>query len=124
LEEDYDSDGRVRLSEEYRRWLEGRMNPFGEELVLREAAETLRVLEPLEGTVFFWDPDLPRESQTVALSASGAGKAPLQWECESAPVVWRGGQPRLELREGIHVVRVREPGSNRTAQARVEVRPL
>jgi penicillin-binding protein 1C len=121
---DYDAEGRVRVPPEYREWINGAMNPYGGELVVREESEPLRVAEPLDGTVFFLDPDLPPENQSVCLKAVGAAEGALEWECESAPVIARGGRVRLELREGTHEVRVRVRGSNQSASTRLEVRAL
>jgi hypothetical protein len=121
---DYDATGRVLLPDVYAPWLSSGMNSLGAEVVLRDAAATLEVLEPVGGTVFFLDPDLPRENQTLELRVSGVGRGKIEWECATAPVVHRAGQPRLELREGIHVVRAREVGTGRWAETQVEVRPL
>jgi penicillin-binding protein 1C len=121
---DYDALGRVRLPGEYGEWLASRMNPRGAEWAPAEHGDGLCVLEPLEGTVLFLDPDIPVRSQTLALRAAGAGVSEQVWDCATAPVVVREGGARLELRAGVHVVRVRDSRTQREAQTWVEVRPL
>ncbi len=62
---DYDSEGRALLSRDYAPWIETRDNPLAGLIALAPdrvpegSAVSLRILQPLDGSVYHLDPDLP-----------------------------------------------------------------
>lgn len=64
-------------------------------------AEPWRITSPVDGTVFYLDPDLPQRGGIVPLRASGGG-----------PVVWRSDSLECGVADGAAIVRL-SPGEHR-----------
>lgn len=127
--EDYDAEGRTRLPLAYADWWKDPANPLQAEAFLEPpspeaSAPPLLILSPLEGTVAFIDPDLPRGGARFPLRAAGAEAAETEWSSETLSVERDGGESWLVLQPGEHEIVARHPRSGRTATARFAVRAL
>jgi penicillin-binding protein 1C len=120
--QDYDAQGRVRLPPEFKAWLAANAGSLSVRVVVNETEQPLRILSPLPGTVFFLDPDLPRDSQHIALRAQGGGA--VQWRSDSMECRVERGRPVAVPKPGRHRLEVREPATGRTCGTWIEVRHL
>ncbi len=117
---DYAADGRVVLPPVYRDWLAGPQNALGNLAVAAGDTSGLRIVSPEPGTVYFLDPDLPREAQRIPLQADGA--AQVAWSSDSLDCEDDGGRPGAVLREGTHVITARS--GDREAATHIVVKSL
>ncbi|MFM8683629.1 MAG: hypothetical protein ACKOEG_07615, partial [Chthoniobacterales bacterium] len=67
--------------------------------------DEVRILSPAPGTVYYLDPDLPRESQRIALQTSAPAEA--EWSSETLAVESADGRSSALLDEGRHEITVR-----------------
>ncbi len=118
---DYDATGRVALGSQYAPWLASPQNTLGELVSCANAATPLHIAQPAPGAIYFLDPDLPAETQWIALRAEGAGA--VTWSCTSLPCKADDARPRVQLREGRHCITVRD-ASGSAAETWIEVRAL
>ncbi|MFM8657193.1 MAG: penicillin-binding transpeptidase domain-containing protein, partial [Chthoniobacterales bacterium] len=102
---DYDAQGRVVLGDEYRDWLASRQNGLGNLANLGADNNEVRILSPAPGTVYYLDPDLPRESQRISLQTSAPTEA--EWSSETLAVESADGRSSALLDEGRHEITVR-----------------
>lgn len=95
-----DPRGRVVLGVEYAAWWSTPDQRLGGRAVLGETKESsgFRILHPAKGAVYWWDADLPPESQEVALRSS----APCSWECGGLETASRNGETWVRLTPGRH----------------------
>jgi len=117
--EDYDAEGRVCLPEAYAEWLAGPQNNLGS-LVSAGAGGKLQIIEPVAGSIYFLDHDLPAESQWIPLRASGGGG--VKWSSASLAMQTSGAGVRAQLREGRHTLSVRDLVSGNEATTWIEVK--
>jgi penicillin-binding protein 1C len=118
---DYDANGRVILPVDYAAWLRSSQNTLGNLVTCREHAKHLRIVKPAAGTVFYLDPDIPAEEQCVSLRAEAP--ANIEWSSDMFAKIGISS-PRVQLREGRHVISARDPETGETAQVWIEVRAL
>lgn len=114
---DYDAEGRVRLSAEYDRWLEGPQNTLGGLAIASADVSSLQILEPKPGSVFFLDPDIPRENQWIPLRAAASGS--VHWKCDTNAKL---DQSRLWLSEGRHRLTAIDDSTGTRCTTWIEVR--
>lgn len=102
--EDFDSEGRPVLGQEYADWLRALPTParYG---CLEEALS--RIVAPRPGTVFLLDPNLP-SSRFIVLKAVGNGE--MEWSCATLQVERRNGEWLATLAPGNHRIQVRNAG--------------
>lgn len=106
---DYDTQGRVVLGEEYREWLAGPQNGLGNLAATSEAGtNAVLILSPAPGTVYYIDPDLPREAQRIVLETNASEKT--EWSSETLAIEQGDGRTTALLREGRHEIRARAGG--------------
>jgi penicillin-binding protein 1C len=106
---DRDERGRVVLGEEYRKWLAGKQNGLGNLATEKQSKdESLRIISPAAGTVYYLDPDLPAEAQRIRLEVSSSVDA--EWKSETLALEKEGGKSVAVLSEGRHELRVRAGG--------------
>ena len=121
---DYDSAGRVRLLPKYRTWLATGDNWVGAAAAVQSSdpSQTLRLVSPLAGTIFFLDPDLPSTGRAIPLRADGGSG--LRWE--SATLECRAGPagPVAVMREGRHQLSVISDETGQRAETWVIVKGL
>ncbi|HEV7404684.1 MAG TPA: transglycosylase domain-containing protein [Chthoniobacteraceae bacterium] len=121
---DYDEAGRVVLPPVYSAWLASPQNSLGSLATTSSSSSSssslppLEILEPPAGSLFYLDPDLPRETQCIPLRA--ATGLPLEWN--SPTLTLTAGRARLA--EGWHQLTAREPATGRTASTWIEVKGL
>lgn len=117
---DYDEAGHVALPAVYSAWLASAQNSLGSLVAGASPASAapLEILEPTAGSLFYLDPDLPRETQLIPLRATTA--APLEWTSPTLTLT----ATRARLAEGRHQLTAREPGTGRTASTWIEVKAL
>jgi penicillin-binding protein 1C len=118
--EDYDARGRIILAPDYAEWAAGPQNGLGDLVVCAPANDGLRIVSPAPGTIYFLDPDLPRESQRIPLDAAGADG--IRWSSMTLEVNDGEPRPTAPLREGRHTITAR--AGDRTASTWIEVRAL
>ena len=117
---DYDAQGRVLLSSEYREWLEGPQNGLGDLAACAESPGQLRIVSPAPGTVFFLDPDLPAAAQRIPLRAEGGRD--IQWSSATLECDTSEPHKTAALREGEHTITGEAGGQ--TATTWIVVRSL
>jgi penicillin-binding protein 1C len=119
--EDYDSDGRVRLPEEYRAWVESNQNTLGDLLTGSRQVKHLRILEPAAGALYYFDRDLPANDQRLLLRAESTGQ--VQWNSPTLDILSRGNQVTIGLQEGRHEIAARDTVTGETGKIWIEVEP-
>jgi penicillin-binding protein 1C len=119
--EDYDSAGRVRLSEVYRAWIESDQNTLGDLLAGGRPAKHLQILEPAPGARYYFDPDLPAKDQRLVLRADSTGQ--VQWSSPTLDSQAEGNQVTIGLREGRHQIAARDTVTGETGTIWIEVEP-
>jgi penicillin-binding protein 1C len=119
--EDYDSAGRVRLSEVYHAWIESDQNTLGDLLAGGRPANHLQILEPAPGALYYLDPDLPAKDQRLVLRADSTGQ--VQWSSPTLDCNAEGTQVTIGLREGRHEIVARDAATGETASTWIEVEP-
>jgi penicillin-binding protein 1C len=118
--DDYDSAGRVRLPSEYAAWLAGPQNHLGDLAVIAESAPGLRIVAPEPGSVYYFDGDLPAESQWIPLRADARGA--IRWSCASLACKDTTAGPRAQIREGQHTIHARDVASGREVTTWIDVK--
>lgn len=119
---DYDAAARVKLPAEYEPWMASRDNWLGARAVLAgwPMAETVRLLSPLPGSVFYIDPDLPLSIQRLPLRVAGGA---VHWESPTLRIEAAGSAPFVRLSPGRHTLRVTS-SDGRAQETWFEVREL
>jgi penicillin-binding protein 1C len=117
--EDYDSANRVRLPAEYSAWLLSNQNTSIP--LLQSRANHLRILQPVPGSLYFLDPDIPANDQRLVLSAESSGS--LEWKSASLDCRIDGDKATVILREGRHEIIVRDKTTGETASTWIDVQP-
>ena len=87
----------------------------------RSRAFKRQIMKPAAGTVFYLDPDIPAEEQCVSLRAEAP--ASVEWSSDMFARI-DISSPRVQLREGRHLISARDPETGETAQVWIEVRVL
>ena len=119
--EDYDSAGRVRLSEVYHAWIESDQNTLGDLLAGGRPAKHLQILEPAPGALYYLDPDLPAKDQRLVLRADSTGQ--VEWSSPTLDCHAEGTRVTIRLREGRHEIAARDAATGETASTWIEVEP-
>jgi penicillin-binding protein 1C len=119
--EDYDSAGRVRLSEVYHAWIESDQNTLGDLLAGGRPANHLQILEPAPGALYYLDPDLPAKDQRLVLRADSTGQ--VEWSSPTLDCHAEGTRVTIGLREGRHEIAARDAATRETASTWIEVEP-
>jgi penicillin-binding protein 1C len=119
--DDYDSDGRVRLPEEYRDWVESDQNTLGDLLAGNKQVKHLRILEPPAGALYYFDRDLLANNQRLLLRADSTGQ--VEWSSPTLDIRSQGNQVTIGLQEGRHEVTVRDMVTGETSTTWIEVDP-
>jgi penicillin-binding protein 1C len=114
---DYDEQRRAILEPVYAEWLAGEGLSFRDHLVIRRTPGTLQITNPVPGTTFVIDPDLPA-SRRAKLSALGAGI--VEWKSES--LVCRNGEATLS--EGEHRLVAIDMDTGARAETWIRVKSL
>lgn len=113
--EDFDTNSRVVLPNEYAAWLASPQNALGDLVTCAQASSALRVLHPQPGTTYYLDPDLPADSQRIHLRAEAPGK--IDWSSETLTIEGDG----IRLRPGRHVLTATDPATGRSEDTWIEV---
>lgn len=116
--DDYDDEGRVRLSGVYADWLASSESSLSGHAVV---PEKLRIVSPAPGTTFVIDPDLPA-SRRIRLVAGGSSQ--VEWESDSLKFTARGPQADLPLQEGEHRVCAIDRATGTRAETWIRVKSL
>lgn len=115
---DYDSSGRVRLSQEYQDWWSTSDNLLREIAILDGGKGPFRISFPLPGTRFVLDADLPDHGRRITLRAEGAENT--QWESPTLTVV-EDGKTRALLSSGKHTLKARNLADGTVRETWVDV---
>ncbi len=125
LASDYDSAGRALLPPEYADWVASRDNWLADLVGIAETASEvpaeLRILLPLDGSVYHLDPDLPEQGRRLILRSSQDGRTPVTW---TSPTLRLSQQQQVWtalLSEGEHLLSC-HPQEGAPAAARVRIR--
>ncbi len=117
--DDYDLGNRVRLGSEYRQWLASGDNYLAGQAVLADELGPLRILEPLPGTTFYLDPDLPEQGRRVPLRVEGPKD--LRWHSDTLKVEQENDRQIALLTTGRHQLSVWDPRTGDQAVTWIEV---
>lgn len=121
-EDEYDGNGRVLLGPEYAEWAASSDNLLRDQVVVHgpERTSPFRVIQPLEGTIYFWDADIPAASQRLRLKAN----RPCRWKADDLPVSGTDANPEVQLVVGRHRILAVDSESGAVAESWIEVRRL
>jgi penicillin-binding protein 1C len=119
--DDYDTADRVRLPAEYGPWLASSQNNLGTLVTLATTAPELRIIQPAPGSVYYLDGDLPQDSQWIPLRAEAGGE--VRWSCATLPFKTNAAGPRMQIREGRHVIHASDAATGAQASTWIEVKP-
>jgi penicillin-binding protein 1C len=119
--EDYSGTGAVLLAGEFQEWVDSSENHLGRRVEVRAVTTGARILSPIQGTVFFLDPDLPAASREIPLRAT-SGR--LTWKSESLECRDRAGETVAMMEPGRHLLTATDPGSGLELRTWIEVRTL
>ncbi len=119
--DDYDAAGRVRLAAEYGPWLASSQNSLGSLVTIATSAPELRIIQPAPGSIYYLDGDLPQDSQWIPLRAEAGGE--VRWSCASLPFKTNAAGPRMQIREGRHVIHASDAATGGQATTWIEVQP-
>jgi penicillin-binding protein 1C len=117
--DDFDTQGRVILPNEYAAWIASPQNALGDLVTCATAASDLRILHPKPGTTYYLDPDLPAASQRIRPRAVAPGK--ITWSSETLEIECDGQNPGIRLRPGRHVLTVTDTATDRSENTWVEI---
>lgn len=118
----YDNRGRALLGSEYAEWLGSRDNWMGDLVRLRpdeQAPSELEITNPVDGTRFRLDPDLPNGGRTLYLSTRRGGE--VRWTCETLELRREGERWVTALAPGQHLLVVRRGADGAVARSRIVV---
>jgi penicillin-binding protein 1C len=117
--DDYEANGRVRLSAEYGDWLASAESAIGNEVTA--SSSELRITSPLAGASYLVDPDVPTSGR-IPLTASGGKK--LVWQSNSLACSRTDGADYATAVEGEHTIVVTDAETGRSAEIRISVQSL
>jgi len=122
---DYDSVGRAFLPPEYAGWVKSGDNWLADLVTVAEIfidPPPPRIVQPLEGSVYHLDPDLPSQGRHLPLRSSLDGQAEVVW---TSPTLTLSQQQRVwtaTLIEGEHLIQChRQAGEPAAASVRIRV---
>jgi len=97
---DFDANDRILLAQEYAGWFASGQNTLVGRISLATKKPTsFRLLAPLPGTLFYWDPNVPAASQSVRLMAS---EPDVQWTSSTLECINENGHTFARLKPGRH----------------------
>ncbi|MFN2476735.1 MAG: penicillin-binding protein 1C [Chthoniobacterales bacterium] len=117
--DDYEADGRVRLSAEYTDWLASAESAIGNNV--RAISSELRITSPLPDASYLVDPDVPTSAR-IPLTASGGEK--LVWQSDSLACSRSAGVDYALAVEGKHRITVTDAATGRRAEIQISVKSL
>jgi len=128
-EADYSADGRALLPIEFNTWWKSPANHLKKvaqirSLGLEETTGDFRIVSPLDGTVAFIDPDLPKDGKKFPLEIAGEGHEVIEWNSESLSVETSNGHSWIVLKPGDHEVYAIDTKSGRKVTTRLQVESL
>jgi len=122
--DDYEPEtGRAYIPKEYETWLKQGQSAFSALVALRDDASNIaapRILTPVDGTVFFLDPDLRNQGGRLMLKSSRSDA--VQWSSPTLKIVPDGGQHFVLLAPGRHEITATNPVTKDAHRVRIEVR--
>ena len=126
---DYDSSGKTTLPISYSNWWRSPANDLKDVAKLDSPAvqsqlPQFRIISPLEGTVAFLDPDLPRDGSRFPLRIAGSGQEEIEWFSDGLEIETDGENCWLKLSPGDHEIVARDRKSGRESRSRIEVQRL
>jgi penicillin-binding protein 1C len=122
---DYDDAGRVLLADEdYAEWFRGPFNRFPAGFALRSSVQPAfvapKVINPVSGSTFLIDPELPGSGRVLVLS-SNLADSESEWSSPTLQVSHEGEHSTVVLVPGKHEITLRNHSSGATASATIRV---
>lgn len=126
---DYDEQGRTRLPIAYSNWWRAKDNPLQKETFLEtiaedEAPRPFRIISPLDGTLAYLDPDLPKDGSRFPLRIAGTGKEEIAWHSPTLSIETTKDEVWLILQPGEHEVTATDKKTGRSVQSHIRVEAL
>jgi penicillin-binding protein 1C len=118
---DYSETGCVLLAGEYQSWFDSSENHLRDRVEIRPATGVARILSPIQGTVYFLDPDLPASSREIPLRSTSRQ---LSWKCESLECREGAGESVALMKPGRHLLTASDPATGLELKTWIEVRKL
>jgi penicillin-binding protein 1C len=118
---DYDDRGRAILPREYAAWIPTSANWLGDLITLAEtdARPTLRITNPIPGTVVILDPDIRNSGNRLLLQATGANEQ--RWSSKTLELRSEDTHTFAILKPGRHEIELRDEASGLSAKTFVIV---
>jgi len=118
---EYDAKGRAILPREYAAWMGSSGNWLGDLVTTAEteARPTLRITNPIPGTVIILDPDIRNHGSRLLLQAAGSQHP--NWSCKTLELRNEGAHTFAILKPGRHEIEVRDEASGLSAKTFVIV---
>jgi len=118
---DYDARGRAILPREYADWVQSSANWLGDLVTTAEtdARPTLRITNPIPGTVVILDPDIRNNGNRLLLQATGSTQP--RWSCKTLELRAEDTHTFAILKPGRHEIELRDETSGLSAKTFVIV---
>jgi penicillin-binding protein 1C len=118
---DYDARGRAILPREYADWVQSSANWLGDLVTTAEtdARPTLRITNPIPGTVVILDPDIRNNGNRLLLQATGSTQP--RWSCKTLELRTEDTHTFAILKPGRHEIELRDEASGLSARTFVIV---
>lgn len=127
-DDEYDPDGRTLLPLQFANWWRSPANRLQDVASLSsvevDSPIDFRIVSPLEGTIAFLDPDLPKSGSRFPLKIAGSGQEDIEWLSESLEVEFEGTDSWVKLRPGQHEIVARDRKSGRQVKTSLKVEAL
>jgi len=98
---------------------------FAVPTMTQPASQSLRIIEPVDGTIFALDPDIPPAHQRIVLRARPLGRAAStdwHWHINGQPLPQQTPQTHWPPRPGRHRIELRNPQGEVLDSVQIEVR--
>jgi hypothetical protein len=118
---DYDARGRAILPREYSAWIPTSANWLGDLITLAEtdARPTLRITNPIPGTVVILDPDIRNNGNRLLLQATGTTQP--HWSSKTLELQTADAHTFALLKPGRHEIELHDEMSGLSARTLVIV---
>ena len=121
---DYETDtGKAFLPADYAAWLNRGDSWLSNTVCLRgdKANAQLRIISPVDGSVFQIDPQLQNSGQAILLRSSGG--TDVNWHSPTLQIAANGGIAQAALIPGLHEITARSLSTGDTVTVRIEIKP-
>jgi penicillin-binding protein 1C len=119
---DYDAQGRALLPPEFAKWIASRDNWLADLIIPAGSPDPqIRIVQPLPGSIYHLDPDLPGQGRQLPLRSSRDPDTTLSWTSPTLTITQSGAQWTAQLTPGEHLLRLHTATETVSAESRITV---